>query len=594
MELAVVGELAEHRNFDIAFLRQCLELLDLLRRNREAHALLRFRNQNFPRLETGVFHRGQRQIHPAAVAEFGHFADARRKPPRAVVGDETVEAAVARLADEVAELLLGDRVADLHRLHRAVLVQFFAGKGRAVDAVLADPAAAHHDQVAGLDGLACAGHAVHRLGQSSDRAAVDQRLADVTRIEILPAVAVRDAGLVAAVDHALVDAVAQPPRMQQPFRHIRLLRKRRTEAVAPDVDQQIRPLPGAERVAVHADDAGHRAAVGIERGGAVMGFDLIDEVELVVEIDHAGVILENRHQPVDLFGDLLGALLDKGLVAGDDLLFFTGLEVFIVDFGAENLVLAVFAPGLGEDFKLHIGRIPAETVTFAVLRVAEVVLDRLHFVEGERERPLAAQLHQPLVRNLKVVFADLAAALPGNQRQVQRNPAGGLFARHHQHRLDQLVRQQLRTDRLGLGAGQFRPVEQILGRTEHMLILAQLAADDVAHRRTGGTPDVVGHARLEADHHQKLALRERLEILGFGRAGTPSLQNRIVEQRRDLAHFRLRQRSADRVDVAAPDFFDRIAEEFFNLLFDPLAAGIAPLRQRRNLNPIIHQPKPFP
>ena len=56
----------------------------------------------------------------------GHLADAGRKTARAVVGDKAVEPAVARFADEIAELLLGDRVTDLHGLHGTVLMQLLA------------------------------------------------------------------------------------------------------------------------------------------------------------------------------------------------------------------------------------------------------------------------------------------------------------------------------------------------------------------------------------------------------------------------------------------------------------------------------------
>ena len=89
---------------------------------------------------------------------------------------------------------------------------------------------------------------------------------------------------------------------------------RRTEAVAPDVQQQVGALPGPERVAVHAHDAGHGSAVGIERGRAVVGLGLVDEVEAVVESDHAGVVGEDGDEPRHLGLKLLRALLDVALV----------------------------------------------------------------------------------------------------------------------------------------------------------------------------------------------------------------------------------------------------------------------------------------
>ena len=71
----------------------------------------------------------------------------------------------------------------------------------------------------------------------------------------------------------------------------------RAEAVAPDVDEELRAAAGPEGVAVHADDAGHRTAIGVERGRAVVGFDLIGEAPLVIEGDHARVVVEDGEEP---------------------------------------------------------------------------------------------------------------------------------------------------------------------------------------------------------------------------------------------------------------------------------------------------------
>ena len=230
--------------------------------------------------------------------------------------------------------------------------------------------------------------------------------------------------------------------MEQPFRHILLIGERRTEAVAPDVDQEVGSLAGAERVAVDADDAGHRAAVGIERRRAVVGLDLVDQVDLVVEVDHAGVVAEDRDQPVHLVGDFAGALLNEGLVAGDDLLLFAVFEIFVVDLRAENLMFAVFAPGLSEHFELDVGRIVPEAVFLTILRLTEIALNRLHLLQRQRENSLAADLQKLIVGNLQIVFANFAALTAVDHRQVERNSIRRLFAGEHQHRLDQLVGKQ--------------------------------------------------------------------------------------------------------------------------------------------------------
>ena len=79
----------------------------------------------------------------------------------------------------------------------------------------ADPPAGHDHQIAGPRGLLLAGASVDGHGQAPDGAAEDQRLAQVAAVEDLPAAPVRDAALVAAVDHPFVYAVAYAPRMQQ-------------------------------------------------------------------------------------------------------------------------------------------------------------------------------------------------------------------------------------------------------------------------------------------------------------------------------------------------------------------------------------------
>ncbi|MPM88191.1 hypothetical protein SDC9_135292 [bioreactor metagenome] len=319
-----------------------------------------------------------------------------------------------------------------------------------------------------------------------------------------------------------------------------------------------------------------------------MGFDLVDQIELVIETDDSGVVLEHRNEVIDFFADLLGAFLDKGFVAGDDLLLFAGFGIGVVDFRGEDLVFAVFAPGLGEDFKLHIGRICAEAELFTVLRVAEIVLDRLHLVERKREDSFAADLKQFVVGDFEVVFAHFDVVCGGDERQVHRNAVGGLFAGEHADGLDQFVRQQFRSDGLRLFAGQLIAVEKVFGGAEHRFVLAERTAEDVAHGGPRGTADVIGHARTEPDGDEEFALRKRLEILRLRRGDAPPLNHWIVKEIRNLLRFFFRNIGDDGVDVARPHLLHREAEKFLHLGLYALSAGIAPLRQRRNLNPVIH------
>ena len=151
MEITRIGELAEHRGLDAKPAAIASELVDLFRRHGQAHPLLGLGNQDFPRVQSRILEGRLRQVHPAAAALGGHLAHGRGKPAGAVIGDETIKALVPGTDEEVEHPLLGDRVADLHRADRRVLVEFLGGKGGAMDAVLADAAAGHDDQVAGVD-----------------------------------------------------------------------------------------------------------------------------------------------------------------------------------------------------------------------------------------------------------------------------------------------------------------------------------------------------------------------------------------------------------------------------------------------------------
>ena len=146
-------------------------------------------------------------------------------------------------------------------------------------------------------------------------AAVDQRLAGEALVEDDRAVDGRDAALVAAVLDPLDHPFEDPPRMEQPRRQ-RLVVEGRGEAEDVGVEDQLRAATGAEGVAVDADDAGQRAAVGIEGGGRVVGLDLEDQGPVVGEADHPGVVLEDREAevPLPLGGaHVAGGADDEGL-----------------------------------------------------------------------------------------------------------------------------------------------------------------------------------------------------------------------------------------------------------------------------------------
>src|SRR5260370_31981912 len=109
------------------------------------------------------------------------FADGGAEAAGAAVGDGVVEPRVARLQDNVQQLLLGDGVADLHRPAADLLGlrgQTGRGERRTVDAVAPRPAADGDDQ----GGRTCRLlSAVYRA--QADAPAEDERGAEVALAE---------------------------------------------------------------------------------------------------------------------------------------------------------------------------------------------------------------------------------------------------------------------------------------------------------------------------------------------------------------------------------------------------------------------------
>ena len=172
------------------------------------------------------------------------------------------------------------------------LVQLLGGEGRAVDAVRADAAAGHDDDVAGQGALLVGGLARYGDGHGAYGAAVDQRFAEVALVKDDGPVHRGDAGLVAAVLHALAHALEHPARVQQPGRQLALVKGiGKTEHVG--IAEQVGSHAGTHRIAVDAHDAGQGSAVGVQGGRGVVGFHLHADVDGVGKTDHARVVLEH-------------------------------------------------------------------------------------------------------------------------------------------------------------------------------------------------------------------------------------------------------------------------------------------------------------
>ena len=202
VKLARVREGAEHRGLHVHGRAQGHEFVELGRRHGQGHALLGLGDKDLPRLQAGVLQGGTVEVQFKAAGVLGHLAHRGGQAAGAVVGHAVIQPQVAGLQEAIEHLLLGDRVADLHRGGRRALVQFLGGEGGAVDAVLADAAAGHDDLVAGHGELVLAWLAEVLGRHDAHRAAEDQGLAGKALVKDQRTVHRGDAGLVAAVLHA--------------------------------------------------------------------------------------------------------------------------------------------------------------------------------------------------------------------------------------------------------------------------------------------------------------------------------------------------------------------------------------------------------
>jgi len=249
-----------------------------------------------------------------------------------------------------------------------------------VNAVAAGAPPHHHDKIT-------RDHTLLALvaRDKTDIAAVDQRIAEVAFVEIDRSVRGRNAHAVAVIAHPGNDALHHPFGMKDAPGQLVMGQIDGAETKDVGIDDRLGPEPRPHRIADHSADAGIGAAVGLHRRGMIVGFDLEADVIFVVKFDDAGIILKDRYAPgeVQLPGDAEDGLLER-------VVDHPALEL---DQAGEGLVTAVFGPGLGDHFKLDIGRL--------ALKRPEIGLDGLHLDQIEEKIALAADLHQLLVRSVQ-------------------------------------------------------------------------------------------------------------------------------------------------------------------------------------------------
>ena len=177
-------------------------------------------------------------------------------------------------------------------------MQFFGRKSRAVNAVFADASAGHDDHIARFYFLGVRRFAIELRGHDAGGAAVNQGFAKIPFIKNNAAVDRGNAAFVAAVFHAFAHAFVNTARMQNAGRQF-LFVKRRGKAKDIGIENQFCAHAGAERIAVDADNAGQRSAVGIKRGWRIVRLYFEDQIVIIIEFDHTGVI--HKHGKAEIF-----------------------------------------------------------------------------------------------------------------------------------------------------------------------------------------------------------------------------------------------------------------------------------------------------
>ena len=120
-------------------------------------------------------------------------------------------------------------------------------------------------------------------------------------------------------------------------------------------------LACAENVADHAAEAGVRTCIRLDGAGMIVRFHLEAHGLVGVQADEAGIVFKSPEHEIGLvLADLFRDLADVGLeetVHG----FFLAVQ-HVGDFRAKDTVLAVLAPGLGDDFHLDVRGLTAFVV----------------------------------------------------------------------------------------------------------------------------------------------------------------------------------------------------------------------------------------
>ena len=257
-----------------------------------------------------------------------------------------------------------------------------------MDTVLADPSAQHHRQVSGVDMLDPGVLAQNLPGKNASGSAEHQGFAHVAVVKQKRASHRGDSRLVAAVNNSLVDSLHDGSRGQQALGDLRVRCVRFPEAEHVGVEDGTGPFSGPQDISVHSHNPRDGAAVGIQRRRRVVGFHFKAEKIVVIEFNDPGVVMEKGFEIGFRCQQGIGGAFDVGFEERVDLLF----PVFfpVGDFRIENLVFAVFRPGLGGHFQFHVRGTIRKTQFFpsrADIIPEIVALQGLHFLQAQSQEP---------------------------------------------------------------------------------------------------------------------------------------------------------------------------------------------------------------
>ncbi len=239
---------------------------------------------------------------------------------------------------------------------------------------------------------------VHR--DQADGAAVDQRIAQVARIEADCTIDRRDAHAVAVIAHPGHHSLHDLPGMKHAGGQGLWQGIGRSEAEDIRIADGFGAQAGSQRIADDAAQARVGAAIGLDGRRMVVRLHLEADVETLVKADDAGIILEDADAPVVL-GEPAANLL-RGPEDGflKEIVDAPAIEI---DLPLQRLVRAMFGPGLGQSFQLGIPGIATQG--------AEMLLDGLHLGQAQGKLARTADFHQAGIVLLPQLYGDQAKSV---------------------------------------------------------------------------------------------------------------------------------------------------------------------------------------